>query len=199
MSAAPPVRSLEEKDCPANDDKAICKRFSTHGAICVGPNSDMKLGPETVTWDFNTVKKESDKCFGYDGDEQLHWFLAKNTADVTYVLEAEAKMWTNKADRATFKMLETTSPYCTFHIDGQRYKRYLYTDDNNNDTLSVIKPDKPPKDINVTVIGSGNDVECCINSQCSTFLTQAKIDLTDKSYNYSDNDSINFGTYKNSL
>ena len=171
--------SLSVAECPPND-QVKCRRFSTHGAVCIGLEDTFGIeDPGQLTWDLNTVKKDTDKCFKKDEDDK-YTYIANNPADISYVLYSETKNIHNKiSDVATVKMLQTTSPYCEFKISDTKHQHFLYT----SNTLKVPKPDELPS---VEIKASENNViKCCINSKCEDATTDfSTIDLSDDTYRY---------------
>lgn len=155
------VASLEEVTCPENST-VKCRRFSTHGAMCVNKGDRWEIDDKNqLDWDLNTIRKETDKCFKYANIDDTYRFVANNAADISYVLYSETKnMHSKNADLGTLIRVKHKSPYCTFTINDEEHQHLLY----DSDRKILEKPEEPPT---VKMQASGTDVQCCVNDYCT--------------------------------
>lgn len=184
-----PLASLSEISCPEND-QVKCRRFSTHGAVCVPVNQRFEPGDsQQLDWELNTIKKDTDKCFSF-GSGDGHLFVANNAADVAYVLHNEIRnIYSKASDLSTLSKNAHNSPYCSFTFNSIPIKHYLYSNMG-----SVEFPTQGYDSIpTVTVQASGADLECCINDVCTVGSTEVKnVDLSKSEYYYDNSPTVSF-------
>lgn len=178
------VGTVTEMPCAdMNTDQLACKRFSIHGAYCMNQTGSIAVDPEYPTnvqfWEFDSVKKENDKCFQINGDPDAVLLTSEKTM-VPYVLSK----WLGQTDLAsyenqTMRKQESeekrhTSPYCDFKInksdqDEEKRKHKLYTER----PIEVQDVDKAT--VGVEFEPSGDDVVCCAALQGTVECLQGAV------------------------